>query len=92
MVVCFGISWPLSIGKSYRARSTKGKSLVFLCFVFSGYCCGIAAKFISANTSYVLLFYTMNAAMVAADIAVYYRNRRIERGDGANGGGRKECA
>ena len=27
MVVSFGLSWPLSIRKSYKARSTKGKSL-----------------------------------------------------------------
>ena len=27
MLLCFGFSWPLSAIKSYRARTTKGKSL-----------------------------------------------------------------
>ena len=26
MVICFGISWPLSVYKSYKARTTLGKS------------------------------------------------------------------
>ena len=30
MIICFGISWPLSIVRSYRSRSTKGKSLMFM--------------------------------------------------------------
>ena len=29
MLFCFGFSWPFSIAKSIRTRSTKGKSLMF---------------------------------------------------------------
>ena len=39
MVFCFGISWPLSIIKSYRARTSQGKSIVFLMFILVGYAC-----------------------------------------------------
>ena len=34
MIVCFGISWPLSVYKSYKARTAKGKSFdgkILLC-------------------------------------------------------------
>ena len=47
MIVCFGVSWPASIAKSYRARTTQGKSLLFLCLLALGYICGITAKLIS---------------------------------------------
>ena len=33
MIVSFGLSWPLNVIKSYRTRTTKGKSLLFLCFI-----------------------------------------------------------
>lgn len=34
MIVSFGASWPLNVIKSYKARTTKGKSLAFLCLIF----------------------------------------------------------
>ena len=33
MIISFGISWPLSIIRSYRSRSTKGKSIFFSFFI-----------------------------------------------------------
>ena len=44
MVLSFGASWPFSVIRSYRSRSTKGKSIVFLCLIIFGYMAGIAAK------------------------------------------------
>lgn len=79
MVILFGVSWPTSIIKSYRARTAKGKSLLFLCFIFFGYVCGIAAKLISGNITYVFAFYVLNLVMVGADVALYFRNRAIDR-------------
>lgn len=34
MIVSFGASWPLNVIKSYKARTTKGKSLAFLLLPF----------------------------------------------------------
>lgn len=34
MIMSFGASWPLNVIKSYNARTTKGKSLAFLCLIF----------------------------------------------------------
>lgn len=48
MIVSFGASWPMNIIKSYKARTTKGKSLAFLCLIFFGYIAGIASKFANA--------------------------------------------
>ena len=79
MVILFGISWPTSIIKSYRARTAKGKSLLFLCFIFFGYVCGIAAKLISGGINYVFPFYVLNLVMVGTDIALYFRNRALDR-------------
>ncbi len=78
MVVCFGASWPLAIYKSYTSRSVKGKSLLFLLLVLLGYVCGISAKLLSGHITYVLTFYILNFFMVATDIFLYFRNKRLE--------------
>ena len=90
MIVSFGASWPLNVMKSYKARTTKGKSLGFLCLIFFGYIAGIASKFVNdaymANFAakwYVLFFYVLNLIMVGADLVIYYRNYKLDK---ANGG------
>ena len=52
MIVSFGVSWPLNVIKSYKSRSTKGKSLSFLCLIFFGYIAGIASKLL--NQAYMM--------------------------------------
>ena len=80
MVISFGISWPFSIYKSYKSRTTKGKSLLFMLFVLFGYACGIVSKLVGGNVTYVLVFYILNFLMVAVDLGLYYRNSRIQTG------------
>ena len=89
MVVSFGASWPFNVVKSYRARTTKGKSLLFLILIFVGYIAGIASKFANAeymeNFSrhwYVLVFYFINLVMVGADLLLYVRNRALDKKNG----------
>ncbi|MDR1564261.1 MAG: hypothetical protein LBS74_04805 [Oscillospiraceae bacterium] len=79
MLISFGLSWPFSIYKAYKARSVAGKSLVFLLFILFGYSCGIAAKLIYGNISYVLGFYILDFALVATDLGMYIRNKKIEK-------------
>ncbi len=79
MIISFGISWPLSIIRSYRSKSTKGKSLMFSCFILIGYACGLAAKFLTQTYNLAFYFYFPNICMVVADIALYYRNKRLEQ-------------
>ena len=80
MVVSFGASWPLNVMKSYRARTTKGKSLGFLLLIFFGYIAGIASK-LTADTFkwYVLFFYVLNLIMVGLDLILYYRNYQLDK-------------
>ena len=82
MVLCFGISWPLSIIRSYRSRSTKGKSVLFSGFILLGYICGITAKILSRGYNLAFAFYILNGIMVAVDICLWFRNRAIERAEG----------
>ena len=80
MVVCFGLSWPFNVLKAWRARTAKGKSLLFLLFIEVGYVFGIAGKFLSGSFKwYVLFFYILNFTMVAMDIALYFRNRHLDK-------------
>lgn len=86
MVVSFGASWPLNVMKSYKARTTKGKSLPFLCLIFFGYIAGIASKLLNeaymasiASKWYVLFFYVLNLVMVGMDLCLYVRNYRLDK-------------
>ena len=86
MVVSFGASWPFNVLKSYKARTTKGKSLLFLCLIFFGYIAGITSKLVNedymnsfASKWYVLVFYFINLIMVGADLLLYVRNARLDK-------------
>ena len=78
MIVCFGISWPFNLIKSIRSRSTRGKSLIFLVAIFTGYVLGILHKLIF-SMDLVIIAYVFNLVMVGADLVVYFLNRRRER-------------
>ena len=80
MIVCFGFSWPMNVVKSYRARTTKGKSLGFLMMIIIGYICGIASKIIGGSYKwYVMFFYVLNLFMVSLDVGMYVRNYRLDQ-------------
>ena len=44
MLVMFGLSWPISIYKSWSLKFVKGKSPLFLTLIIIGYTAGIFAK------------------------------------------------
>ncbi len=79
MIISFGISWPLSIVRSVRSKSTKGKSLLFMCFIAFGYVCGIASKFITHTYNLAFWFYFPNIIFVLTDISLYFKNRAYEK-------------
>ena len=86
MIVSFGASWPLNVIKSYKTRTTKGKSLAFLLLIFFGYIAGISSKLVNADYManiaskwYVLFFYVLNFLMIGADICLYVRNYRLDK-------------
>ena len=86
MVVSFGASWPLNVMKSYKARTTKGKSLAFVFLILFGYIAGITSKFVNeaymasfAQKWYVLVFYILNFIMVSVDLCMYIRNYNLDK-------------
>ena len=84
MLICFGMSWPLNVVKSIKVRTTKGKSLLFLIFILTGYVAGIASKFVNplfdfSEKWYVLFFYVLNLVMVGCDLLLYVRNYRLDK-------------
>ena len=79
MIVCFGVSWPFNITKSWKAKTAKGKSLLFEVCILVGYLCGIAGKFITGNVTYVLIAYVINVVMVIIDILLTLRNMALDK-------------
>ncbi len=86
MIVSFGASWPMNVMKSWKARTAKGKSLMFLLLILFGYVAGITSKLINeaymadfAQKWYVLVFYILNFVMVGVDTILYFRNKRLDR-------------
>ena len=87
MILCFGLSWPISIRKSWVSRTAKGKSLFFECFIWIGYVFGIARKFMQlgmgVETSWLFylawFFYFLNIAEITIDILLYFRNVKLDK-------------
>ena len=77
MLICFGISWPFSIIRSVRARSSKGKSLLYLILLDLAYISGMLHKII-ISLDIVLALYIINFIMVSIDIVLYFRNARLD--------------
>ncbi len=78
MLICFGFSWPINFRKAIKSKTTKGVSLVFLFLIAIGYIFGIFAKILNNNVNYVIIFYIINLFFVAANIGIYFINRKNE--------------
>ncbi|MDX9867460.1 MAG: hypothetical protein RBT78_06000 [Kiritimatiellia bacterium] len=80
MLVCFGAAWPISILKSWRSRTNRGKSLFFMLIVFAGYVFGLCHKlFWQEQVDGAVWLYLFNLVMVGIDLTLYYRNHRIDK-------------
>jgi predicted tellurium resistance membrane protein TerC len=79
MLICFGISWPVSIAKALRTKQVVGKSPVFMAIVCLGYLSGILHK-VLVDYDWVIALYVLNLAMVAFDLFLYYRYLNLARG------------
>lgn len=87
MIICFGLSWPLSIYRSWTSRTAKGKSLFFEVFLWIGYGFGITRKIILTCTEvdhgfmfYLsFIFYVLNMLEITIDICLYFRNIKLDK-------------
>ena len=75
MLICFGASWPFALAKTYKTKSVKGKSSLFLSLVIIGYIFGIVHK-ILYSFDYVIILYVFNALMVLSDLILYFKYKK----------------
>ena len=97
MILFFGLSWPISIRKSWVSKTAKGKSVTFELFIWIGYIFGIARKFIllsqanaAGNTLDWLFylgwfFYFLNMVEITIDMILYFRNVKLDKEREAQG-------
>jgi hypothetical protein len=71
MLLCFGISWPVSIAKTIRTKEVRGKSPVFLIIICLGYVSGIIHK-VLYSPDWVVYLYGVNLLLVTADCVLYF--------------------
>ena len=71
MIICFGLSWPMSIYKTLKVKKVTGKSEIFLWLVLCGYIAGILHKIFN-SFDWVIVFYIVNACLVAVDLCLFY--------------------
>ena len=86
MVLCFGISWPISIMKTLKTKSHVGKSPLFIGLIVFGYICGIIGKIVNVTNNplnYVFIFYCINLCMTSFDLFLhfYYRSKAKKTGN-----------
>ena len=83
MLCLFGCSWPFSIAKSLRAKTAKGKSVVFELLVLVGYLIGLFGKFYAyrqtGTLAYSTWFYIADILMVSVDLVLYCINTRRDK-------------
>ena len=83
MIVSFGASWPMNVMKSWKARTAKGKSVVFEVLVIVGYLIGLFGKLYAyrqtGTLAYSVWFYIADILMVSVDLALYCVNTRRDR-------------
>lgn len=79
MLACFGLSWPISVYKSIKSKSTQGKSVVFIIAIIIGYISGVIGKIINDQLTYVLIIYCFNLIVVLVDLVLFFINRKREK-------------
>lgn len=79
MLICFGLSWPLSLYKNIKSKTAKSMSLQFTLLIITGYIAGIISKILNNSINYVLVIYILNLVIVSANIVVYFINSRYDK-------------
>lgn len=77
MLLCFAAAWPASIHKSYKSRTAKGKSVIFLIILLVGYVMGMMNK-LFYHYDNVIFMYMINFGLVFTDMVLYFRNRKLD--------------
>ena len=70
-LLCFAVSWPVSIAKSLRTKVVIGKSPLFMSLIVLGYIFGIIHKALYSH-DIVIWLYVFNALLVTTDLVLYF--------------------
>lgn len=79
MLICFGLSWPISLIKNIKLKSAKSMNIYFTLLIIIGYLAGIAAKVINGQFNYVFAIYLLNLAIVSGNVVVFFINRGYDK-------------
>lgn len=79
MLICFGLSWPVSLVKNIRSKTAKTMNLQFTILIIVGYVAGILAKYIGGQFNFVFIMYLLNLAIVSCNVVVYFINKRYDK-------------
>ena len=72
MLICFGISWPVSVMKALRTKMVIGKSPLFMSLVAIDSVSRISHKVLYSR-NYLVALYIFNLSMILSDLYLYSR-------------------
>ncbi len=78
MLLCFGLSWPVSVIKALRTKIVTGKSPFFMALVAIGYTNGILHKAMYSR-DWLIILYMFNLSMILFDLYLYSRYNYREK-------------
>jgi len=76
MLICWGISWPVQVLKTYRTKNVAGKSIIFCWLIWIGYALAVIRK-VLCDPDFVIWLYLLNMAFVTTDIMFYYKYKEL---------------
>ena len=82
MLLCFAAAWPFNIVRAWRARTAVGTSPWFMLVIELGYVLGMMNKYVNNDVNYVFAFYVLDFVLVLIGLAIYARNKAIDRSRG----------
>jgi len=74
MLLCFGLSWPISIAKTLRTKRVEGKSPLFMAVILLGYLSGILHKLLYSR-DWIIFLYLFNFTVISIDLRLYFKYR-----------------
>ena len=85
MLLCFGLSWPVSLVRALRQGSRGSAGVPFMCLILMGYFAGTLAKLMTSGLCFVFYVYLFNIIMVSANLTVsLYRRTPVHRPNAAS--------
>ena len=79
MLILFASSWVFNIMKSIRARTAKGKSVIFELIIYVGYIIGTIGFVAMGKYNFTVYCYLLDLVMVTIDLSFTFRNMRLDK-------------